>query len=601
MWAYTAAYALLLLALVERAPVQTAGDGPEYIVYGVAFARGLGPGLLPETITEIGRELASFDANLAVQPTDDWTFERRDGRREFIHFWLYPWLAAPFVAAARTLSLDPRHGFTVFNLALLLTAFVSIRSRLGAASAFLLCAGPIVWWANKAHPEVLLFSLTSVALTTWRERPWLALGAAGVAAAQVPPFAALVPLLAIAAIVDKPQRSRQPGFLLAAAVGLVLAAWPVVHYLRNYGRPTLLAGGGWESWHWPIQAELAAPLFDLNVGFALHHPFFAVAVVTAGVLVAATGWRRLIRPDVVVAACLGTILLLAFPQIHNWTHGGTPGISRFAVWLTPLAIPLLAAAADAVSWRRLVPWMAVASVLWTVTYFEPKVAEARPHERQPTWIARQVWLHAPSWSDPLPVIFASVLKPARTTLPIAAEGCRKVLLIGRGEAQGMWPRPCPPAPVPTECRSPGALCWANRTRHEYRFERISGPALPFPYDPEPVWQLAAETGLNGAMSRVDWWTLRSIDQPIAFRQTIRQVVGANIESALEANNRLFVVLTEVRSDAAIVIAAPPGASGVLIDGLTGRTLRSITNDAGSTGVWRIPLPTGPIIVVALFP
>ena len=42
-------------------------------------------------------------------------------------------------------------------------------------------------------------------------------------------------------------------------------------------------------------------------------------------------------------------------------------------------------------------------------------------------------------------------------LPFATTRCEKVLLVGRGDLQGMWPMPCYPAEVPPQCREPGQV------------------------------------------------------------------------------------------------------------------------------------------------
>jgi hypothetical protein len=74
---------------------------------------------------------------------------------------------------------------------------------------------------------------------------------------------------------------------------------------------------------------------------------------------------------------MGVPLLFAFAQTMNINHGGTPGMSRYALWMIPLAAPLV----DAAHRRsdrpgRLVLAAAVSlSCLWNTIYFAPSRPE----------------------------------------------------------------------------------------------------------------------------------------------------------------------------------------------------------------------------------
>ena len=43
----------------------------------------------------------------------------------------------------------------------------------------------------------------------------------------------------------------------------------------------------------------------------------------------------------IVAALTAVGFLLSFAQATNVHHGATPSISRYAIWLIPLAIPIM--------------------------------------------------------------------------------------------------------------------------------------------------------------------------------------------------------------------------------------------------------------------
>lgn len=590
----TALYAALLTILVVSAPRQTVGDGGEYLSYALSFARLEGPAMTVESFGEITAEIQSREPAFDVADLTSRTRARRDGELEYLHFWLYSAFAAPAVAVVRMAGVDPRHGFAVFNVALMVLAFFLMAGRFGLPVAAFLGTGPILWWADKAHPEAMLFSLTGIAFSLWTNRPALALLCAGVLGAQVPPYGVLIPLFAAATLYCRATWRPDRNLLFAIGAASLIAISAPMHYLFHFGRTSLLAGGGAGSWAWPTAGEITTPIGDLNVGLFPNHPLLIAALMAAAVFLV-RDWRRVLRVDVGVAVIAAAVLLLAFPQIRNWTHGGTPGISRFAVWLIPFALPLLAAPAMSAASRRFFSVLAIGSLAYGVVYFAPAVPQLA-HRSEPSWLARQVWQHAPTWSRPLPLVFAGVVKPHRTTVPIAAAGCGKVLLVGRGEAQGMWPRPCLPAPIPAECRVPGEFCWANRTASTYAFEVVSEQTPQVPYDPASVWPREAEEGIRAAIESLGWTQLGEL-RPRARDHAIREIAGATPETALAGRDRLFVVLQDVQPGASIALGQKPG-SLKWVDADTGASLDQPPGNPSASG-WTFAIPNRPRVVMAI--
>ena len=595
VWVASALYAALLGVLVVAAPRQTVGDGGEYLSYALSFARFEGPAMTTESFREITAEIQTWDPGFGVDDLESRSRARRDEELEFLHFWLYSALAAPAVAVVRLVGLDPRHGFVVFNVALMVLAFFLMCRRFGAPVAVFLATGPILWWADKAHPEAMLFSLTFMAFSLWMERPALALLCAGALGAQVPPYGVLIPLFAVAILYCRPNWRPDRTLLLAIAGAIALALAAPAHYLFHFGRSSLLAGGGAGTWTWPSIGEISTPIGDLNIGLFPNHPLLLVAMVTA-LLFVARDWRRLRRVDIGIAFVAVVILLMAFPQIRNWTHGGTPGVSRFAVWLIPFALPLLVAPAISALWMRVFSVLALGSVIYGVAYFAPSVTQLA-HRSEPSWIARQVWHHAPSWSRPLPLVFAGIVKPHKTTMPIAASGCGKVLLVGRGEVQGMWPRPCFPAPVAPACREPGRFCWANRTADGYVFEVVTEETPAVPYDPASVWPREAEGGIRTALDSLGWSRLGEL-RPRERDAAIRGIAGATFESALAGPDRLFVVLQDVHPGASIVFSRQPGRV-TWLDAATGATIEENATAEHTASGWALAIPNHPRVVIVI--
>lgn len=184
-------------------------------------------------------------------------------------------------------------------------------------------------------------------------------------------------------------------------------------------------------------------------------------------------------------ACVGLSLplLFAFAQTMNVNHGGTPGMSRYALWLLPLAAPLVDAAygAASVRWRQALTLCVTASAMWSAIYFAPARGEGF---LEPTPLARYQWQHYPDLMDPLPEIFAERTRHQESVNVFAATpSCSKALL-----QSGQWPFPCTPttAPIPPECRPDGVLCYANRTSRGYVFHvtsRRGGLSLRIPQAP----------------------------------------------------------------------------------------------------------------------
>ena len=122
----------------------------------------------------------------------------RYGTHDFVHFWFYSAAAQPFVSLARGLGASPIYGFAALNVGLLVLAFWVALPRLGGWLTWLVFAGPVIWWADKAHTEPFTFSLLTIAVLLLEEAPVWAVLAAGAAATQNPPIVAMVPFAAVA-------------------------------------------------------------------------------------------------------------------------------------------------------------------------------------------------------------------------------------------------------------------------------------------------------------------------------------------------------------------------------------------------------------------
>jgi len=519
----TALFACLLLTLAATSSPRVVGDGSEY----VHLAARLASGHLP-------------------------------GAGESRHFIFYSALAAPVVALGRPLGLDAAAAFTILNGFLLLAAFYVAASRLHWTFCAIVCAGPILWWLDKPHTEPFTFALYAVAFAVFATAPWWSLVAVGAAATQNPGNAALIGILAVAAAAGTGSLLKDRRFWLGLAAGTVLAALHPAYYLVRLGTPTRLASAGdlrWVTWQ-----EYTAVLVDPNIGLLPQVPVYGAAVLAGLILLAWIAPRRLARPAIIAAAASAAWLAFVAATATNVNHGGTPGLSRYATWFVPLAIPLFQEL-DRVLGRR-ITWMtlpAVASAALGIWAFHPARPEAAD---RPTRLASFLWARHPSVDNPLPEIFAERLRGLdENWLPVATPGCEKVLLPGRGARSGVWPIPCAPVTPPALCQQPGATCYANRTKTGYEFvsPRVSAPQV-FRLDRQRTWPASAEPLVADTLASLAWWNMRArqAGDPDAVIQSSRHVGHLVV---WQAENRFFAFAFDVRPDAELVALVTREMSG----------------------------------------
>jgi hypothetical protein len=503
-------FACLLVTLAATSTPRVVGDGPEY----VHLASRLAAGQLP-------------------------------GAGESRHFILYPALAAPMIS----LGLTPAVAFTILNGLLLAAALFVAASRLHWTWCALVFAGPILWWLDKPHTEPFTFAMYAIAFALFGSAPWWSLAAAGAAAAQNPGNAALLGVLAVAAAAGRASLLKDRRFWLGMLGGAALAALHPAYYLARLGTPTRLASAG--DVHWVTLREYVTVLVDPNVGLLPQVPVYAVVVVAGAAFLACRAPRRLATPGIAAAAASAAWLAFVAAMATNVNHGGTPGLSRYATWFVPLAIPLFQEL-DRMLARRVV-WMAapaIASAALGVWAFHPARPEAAD---RPTRLASYLWTRHPSLDNPLPEIFAERLRGLdENWLPVATPGCEKVLLPGRGGRDSVWPMPCVPVTPPARCQAPGATCYANRTRTGYAFvsPSVSTPQV-FRLARSATWPLSAEPFAAEALASLAWWNMgvREVGDPDATLQSSRHV-GHVV--TWQASSRFFALAIDVRQGAELV-------------------------------------------------
>jgi hypothetical protein len=470
----------LLLSLTLQSTPRQVGDAGEYVVMARKLGHLARPSLTAEDLA-VARQLFPGDPG---ERLDMPQLRGPDGRQDLPHFWLYPLLAAPFVRIAEATGANLITGFTVLNLLLLMALAALLLRRVSVAVAALIVAGPIVWWLDKAHAEVLTYVLLAFALVEMAHAPWWSIVALGFASAQNPPIAAA--MLTTIGIALQRTGWRDRRIWSATALGVLLAA---LHPLYYYSRLRVWTGlyEGIDR-HWPTWREFLTVPFDPNLGIFVHDPLLLVATIIAAIEVItrprtpkaspeaaeATVFPRLGRNGGIGLGLIAMLFLLSFTQTTNVNSGGTPDPSRYGLWLVPFALPILAAVPGQPSWLTAI---AAASVAWCAWAFAPALPD---QNLRPTSFAAALWSRWPGVDNPLAEVFAE--RTAGRELarpPVATAGCEKVLLWGDGSGAA-WPSACTPVTIPANCQAKNALCYANRVDGTYRFVEAQSP---------PAWRI----------------------------------------------------------------------------------------------------------------
>jgi hypothetical protein len=463
-------FSLLLISLVAGSNPRRVGDGAEYLAMTLNLSEFHLPALSHGELAHIQERFARLETGFADDPLTFPNLVAKDGRQDFPHFWLYSALAAPLVWVTRALDLHPNFSFTLLNIALLLLALWIVARRHHWATALLLFGSPILWWIDKGHTEVFTFSLLAIAFALLREQPWWSLVCLGVASTQNPPIALVLPIVAVMTLITRPGALRDNRFRVGVIAGATFASLPSLYYLARLGIITpLTRSEGGPRLRVPTLDELGAVIWDPNIGIVPAFPAWTFVLLGVGIAFIAGARRRLTTPAIWVILLTTGIFLVSFAQITNFNHGATPGISRYGLWLIPLAIPLLQEAEDAFS-RKLQLWLApvsIASLVWCLFLFHSKLPE---NYLTPTRLATFLWTNYPSFNNPLPeVFFERVSQIHKPPSSIATATCSKVLLV-----EGRWPATCPPeGAVPADCMALGAFCYANHTVHGFEFVNAS--------------------------------------------------------------------------------------------------------------------------------
>lgn len=592
-WRLLATFGLLLVALLATSRPQRVGDAREYLFMAMNMAR-----LRPPALSQAELALADRQCNelgMTGVPLVIPALQAPDRRQDFYHFWFYPALAVPGMWLAGAAGLSPNLGFVALNVLMFVCALLIVSRRVTWWVAAVTFGGPVLWWIDKTHTEVFTFSLLAVGGVLVKDAPWWAMICLGMAATQNPPTAALLVIVAAAAPRWRTGVWNERRFWIGGAVGVTLAFIHPMYYLLRLGVPNPQLLGGVQP-RLPAVKELGAVIWDPNIGLLFQAPLFVLTVLAAVVVLASQprAWVR--SPDAWLALAGTAVFLVSFAQTPNVNHGGTPGISRYTLWLMALAVPVLQRAAGTASpsaQRWLAP-LALSSCAWCVVAFHPALPE---RYKAPTGAASLIWERWPRLDNPLPEVFAERVSGEEPGLiPVATASCSKILVAG-----GTWPVPCAPQPAPAACRSAESLCYANRAGDRYVFTEVTqGASYTFERQRQPTWGWSLQPGsdLQNVLGRLRWSALRRVTQsaPGAMVRASRNVAWT---CALQSDVELFLYMARPQRDASVTLRLPGTMAGSMLDPDAGNEIGAIRIDPPPWDLTVLPVPPGKAVILAL--
>ncbi len=552
--------AVLLAAALTSAP-RRVGDGGEYFVMATRLAAMQSPALtraeLDTTRSQLTALGSGFESALIEYPN----LVGPDGRQDFLHFWLYPLLAAPMVPVARALDLHPNWAFTFTNLLLLVAAVFVLARHVPVVAIVAGFISPILWWADKAHAEAFLFAAVSMAAAIFERAPATAVIVFAFAGAQNAALGITFPMFALCALV---QANGQRRAWISAAVGAGIVSSPFVYTWTRLGRLSPMAE--YAELAWPSFNLLTAFVAEPNIGLVVNAPVYALAVVAAMRLAVLSfgGGRAGAHPararqlGHLCPAITQATLLVIWSQNPNINHGGTPGVNRWVLSLLALSLPWIGSAYLTVSGlaQRVVVTLIIATAAWSAAQHLP----SRPEEYlRPTPVAELMWRAGWLHLTPAEVFAERTQHREPPSVPSHDGRCSVVLM-----ADLQWPLQCAPPDeeMPRECHRSSSMCYAIAWGSQTRF--LPASFNGFFYIPAvPSWPATGPLAgaVRALLSELDAgsreWRVESA------RRWIESARNVDVQAVLLRNMTLFLYISRTGDDPELRLLAPGFATASL--------------------------------------
>lgn len=513
------------------------GDGGEYVVMARQLAAGRAPSVTAAELRDARAALAELGSGFETSLLDYPALVGRDGRQDFLHFFLYPLIVAPALLAVSALEWHPNWAFTVVNAALLAGAVFLSARRVSLAAIVAGFISPIIWWVDKAHTEAFLFATVATGALLFRHQPAVAVLAFALAGAQNAALGATYPVFAVMLWAATRRTTWTARAWVAAATGLLLVVSPLAYNWLRLGRWSPMADYAQPSV--PSAAGLLAFVVEPNIGVLPHAPVYALSLLAGiGLLIARGRFATAQSPFWWWPAVIQILLLLAWAQNPNVNYGGTPGMNRWVLSLLALGLPWIddvARQLSAVGRARVAALVVAASVTGAITHLPHRPESYREPTRAAEWMWRRGWVHVTPGE-----VFAERTQRREPAFAPAHDGECGVLLIASQQAPGACAPPS--APLPPGCREADALCYAIASGAGTRY--LQAPNNGFYYHvAAPSWPAGGPlaAGLQRAMDAADpdvqvW----RVEDARPWRE---RLPGADIGAVLASDRARVVYLT----------------------------------------------------------
>lgn len=442
-----AALLAMNVGIARVTPIE--GDGAEYFLMSQSLLAHGDPSLRKADMlaydralqrTGPGNHVPNLDVILQViDAGSEWNgcyHRANDGKMYSYHYWLYPLVNVPALAASRLFGFAPSRALLATNsLLILLASFVLLFkarfplptwARIAILLMFL--SGGTTFYLNWSGPEVFSACFVLVGCTLLlAESPLLAALAFAAAAQQNPPAGLLVaPALAFwmwhftmaLRAGQTPLRALAPQLLGIVAI-IAFAVQSPLFYWTHFGVANLIVAKGASVAGLASHHRLISYYFDLDQGLVRGAPFL-LAGLLAAFLIALLHIRSARRSLFIGLAFVGASVLIAIPALStaNWVAGCRVFL-RYAYWgSVPLWFAAVYFLRDASARQRwLVLGLALAcQAVWIggVYRFNGYSAIWLEH----SWLAKKVIERFPDYYNPEITIF-NVRTSENRALPFA--------------------------------------------------------------------------------------------------------------------------------------------------------------------------------------
>jgi len=315
-------FAFLLWYALSQDALLT-GDAHEYVRMTVSLARHGSAELRNADVVAANR--VSRDL-FAIGPHVQYHYTEATGTYHSIHFWAYSLLNVPLYCFCEWAHLPRAQAFLWTNCLLLLAALWVIVRLLPRECLWLLLfsiTGPVLFYLRWIHPEVMVFSLLTMACVFYTAKRYTqAVFFSSLASLQAAPLSLFTACFALLALLK--QKTGVLQVLRLAAAG-ALSLVPYAYFFLSTGHLTLIPAR--------LQymgVEKALSLFlDPNLGLIGFVPLLLLSLLLLPVVGRA-------KQRALLLAAAGIAVALAYTSQFHWNHG-MMYLSRYAFVLLPPA------------------------------------------------------------------------------------------------------------------------------------------------------------------------------------------------------------------------------------------------------------------------